>query len=243
MTVTATRLDRLAVERNVDLRSDHHPPRSAHSDGRDRILAAAEVLIARGERDEFPTIVEICEQAATPPQALDAVFEHREELTAALFDSLAEGLARRARIASTTQRSWLGRVRAALTSLLAELEVRPPIARFLIVDSLTGGRSLLTRREAALDRLATALETDRPREEGDASCAPFGAHAVVAAAVAVLHARLVETRAPALLELRPSLMGLVVLPFLGVEASRTELSRSAASPPGISAGPLLPPAS
>lgn len=48
---------------------------------------------------------------------------------------------------------------------------------------------------------------------------------VIAAVLAVLHGRLAEQPMPCLAELSAPLMGMIVLPYLGAEASRGELTR------------------
>jgi hypothetical protein len=121
--------------------------------------------------------------------------------------------------------SWVEAIGSALTELLAFLERRPRIARFLIVDSLVGSPEIRARREHLLAQLARALEAGRPPPTPGSLPAPFGGEAVVGAVAAILHGRLLEDPAPSLLELHESLLGLIMLPYLDVAPPRGEPAR------------------
>jgi hypothetical protein len=120
---------------------------------------------------------------------------------------------------------WVDAIRGALAELLAFLDQRPLLARFLIVDSLAGDAAMRLRRHEMLTELARALEADRPPQPAGSLPAPFGGEAVVGAVASILHARLLEEPTPSLLSLHGPLMSMIVLPYLDVEAARRELSR------------------
>ncbi len=128
-------------------------------------------------------------------------------------------------IAYATEASWIDSVRAALYALLAYLDDSPRLARFMVVESLAGDPPMLARRARLLDDLSRALESRRPASDTEMSAAPFGADAVVAAVAAILHGRLAEDPISRLRDLGGSLMAVIVLPYLGVDAARGELSR------------------
>ena len=121
--------------------------------------------------------------------------------------------------------SWVDGTRAALYELLAFLDRDPDRARLLLVNSLDGDPPLRRRRASVLRELAAGLEAGRPTENGEALQAPFGPDAVIAAAAAILHGRLLEDPVPRLAPLGGPLMAAIVLPFLGVGAARGELGR------------------
>jgi hypothetical protein len=122
---------------------------------------------------------------------------------------------------------WVDAIRGALAELLAFLDQRPRLARFLIVDSFAGDAMLRARREQLLAELASALEADSPPRAAGSLPPPFGGQAVVEAVASILHGRLLEEPVPSLLGLHGPLMGLIVLPYLDVAAARSELSRPA----------------
>jgi len=130
--------------------------------------------------------------------------------------------------------TWVDAVRAALCALLAFFDRDPNRARFLVVSSFFSGEpAMRARRVRLLRELADALEAGRPGPPAASADPPFGTDAVVAAAAAILHARLLEEPVPPLSPLSASLMAWIVLPYLGVGAARGELARET-SPTGDS---------
>jgi hypothetical protein len=142
----------------------------------------------------------------------------------ALFDDLLEQTCATLADARQAQRSsWLDGVRAAMSALLDLFDASPDIARFLIIGSLAGDDLLLEHRSRALATIAQELEAGAPSPVVGSTPAPFGAEALVGAIVSILHARLLEDPAPALRPLLGSLMSVIALTYLGVDASRAEL--------------------
>jgi hypothetical protein len=153
-------------------------------------------------------------------------FGDRGDPLLSLFDELTSQMGRAMAAAYRAEAEWVDGVRAALQELLMCLDANPVLARFLVVGSRVGGPRVLARRGHVLDALSSALEADSPPESAGIQPAPFGAVAVVDAVVSVLHARLTQDPSPALCELCGSLMGMIVLPYLGAEVAREELLRS-----------------
>jgi AcrR family transcriptional regulator len=195
----------------------------ADSPHREQILAAAERLLGEAGPDHLRAS-EICAAAGVSRLAFDALFREGDTLPLALFDRIVSCRGEAIAEACRGETVWVDAVRAALFELLAFLDSRPQIARFLIVDSLRGGPAMLARREQALRVAARALEVDSPQAVAD-QMPPFGAEAVVAAAVSVLHGRLLEDPVPSLLELGGSLMAVIVMPYYDAPAARQELER------------------
>jgi AcrR family transcriptional regulator len=193
-------------------------------DQRARIGRAAERLLCDRNVDRV-SVGEVCAAAGCSRSTFYAVFSDRGELLLALFDDLTLRLGHAMAVVHRAEPAWASGVRAAMSELLAFLEATPMLARFLIVDSLAGDRRMLAHRSRALEQLARVLDADSPAASGRSLPAPFGGEAIVGAVVSVLHARLVGEPAPSLRELRGALMGLVVLPYLGVRAAQAELLR------------------
>ena len=120
---------------------------------------------------------------------------------------------------------WLERTRAGLSELLRFCDERPDTARALVVESIAWGPAALERRGQLLDALAGAL--DRGREQTDpARMPPPGtAENLVGACVSLVHTRLLQGGDGSFAELGPSLMSMIVHPYLGTEAARLELER------------------
>jgi AcrR family transcriptional regulator len=198
-------------------------PRSHGAGVEQRILAAAERLVAeRGA--EALNVGDVTAAAGVARGELRAVFGNAQGLALALFGRLSAGLAQKLGEAYRSEPVWVDALRAALAALLAELESRPEIARFLIVGSLQGDGALLHRREQYLGEIARVIEADSPRS-ATGPLPPFGAEATLAAAASILHGRLLEDPLPALRELRGPLMAVIVMPFLDAVAAREELAR------------------
>ncbi|HEV3047066.1 MAG TPA: hypothetical protein VGY13_06850 [Solirubrobacteraceae bacterium] len=130
-------------------------------------------------------------------------------------------------VAGARAESWVDRVRAALFALLSFLDQDPDRARLLLLGSLAGDAQIRVRRARLLHELADALERGRPAPVADALGAPFGPDALVAGVASILQARVLEDPPPPLGQLGGSLMAMIVLPQLGVDAARAELVRGA----------------
>jgi hypothetical protein len=165
--------------------------------------------------------------AGLSPSVFDAVFAGRVDCLVALFDDVAERADERMRVACRAAESWLDGIRGAHYALLSFLDENPGLARFMVVDSLAGEPAILARRQRLLAQLAKALDHGRPAQARDVPSAPFGANAVVGAVVAIVHGRLQEDSVPCLRDLAGPLMAVLVLPYLGVDAARWELSHPA----------------
>jgi AcrR family transcriptional regulator/DNA-binding MarR family transcriptional regulator len=193
-------------------------------DSRRTLLAAASRLV--GERGaEAVTRESLSALAGVPPSTFDVVFAGRVDCLMAVFDDVSGRAFVQMRLAYGSSNSWLDGIRNALYALLSFLDENNGLARFLVVDSLSGEPAMLARRQRLLAGLARALDSGRPDQALDASAAPFGAEAVVGAVAAVIHGRLNERSGPPLRELGGALMAVLVLPYLGVDAARGEISR------------------
>jgi AcrR family transcriptional regulator len=220
------------------------PRRGVSPAQRARLLSAAEQLICDGGVERV-TVADVCAAARVSSHTFHAAFDDRGQCLLAVFDDASDRIAVAMAGAYLAGGSWVEGVRGALSVLLAFLDDRPGLARFLIVGSLTGGAALRARRGEALAALARALEADCP-PAGAALPPPFGGEAVVCAAASVLHGRLRQHTVPSLRDMNGALMGMIVLPYMDAAAARRELS----PPVRLSAaqlarregrGPLYPP--
>jgi AcrR family transcriptional regulator len=154
------------------------------------------------------------------------IFDDREDCFLAAFD---EALQHAEAVVVSVYGSggaWQARLRAGLTALLEFLDSDRAAARLLIVESLAAGQSALERRRRMISRLIPIVEQGSNeartvvQEEG-----ALTAEGVIGAVLSVLHARLVQEEPGRLLELAGPLMGMIVLPYLGLAAARREIER------------------
>jgi hypothetical protein len=127
---------------------------------------------------------------------------------------------------------WPERTRAGLLALLRALDERPDTARALVSDSIAWGPEVLERRGDLLEALAEALEpAPGELDQVRGGAGPVGslpettAENLVGASLSWVHARL-QGESGLLVELAPSLMSMIVHPYLGSEAAQRELERS-----------------
>jgi AcrR family transcriptional regulator len=190
---------------------------------RQRILAAmAEVSSEHGVG--HVTVAHIVARSGVSRRTFYELFRDREDC---LLEALDQALARTSAVvlaAYERERSWSDRVRAALGALLGFFDEEPALARLCIVESLGAGPLALKRRTKVVRAMIAAIDEGRAGVKPDRQPPPLTAEGVVGAVLAVIHARLqAEAAPPALSSLAPSLMAMIVHPYLGQRASQREL--------------------
>lgn len=190
---------------------------------RAEILSVAERLFERDGADSF-SIAEVCAAAGIDKRGVAELFGDTAGMLAALFQQIVSRLGAKMAEVYAGQEVWVDAIRAALLELLAFVDENPQLAQFLIVRSLQGNSAMLASRQEALVAIAQTIDRDGPHVSAGPS-PPFGAEAVVAAAAAVLHGRLLEDPVPPVRELTGALMAVIVMPYLDASAARQELSR------------------
>ncbi len=227
---------RATEDRPVSARARRRPagrPREQVSGAqRVRILSAmAEVACEQGV--EAATVARIVESAGVSRRTFYDLFGDRRECFVAVFDESVALAARRMVPAYERQGRWVDAIRVGLLELLRFLDEEPELARVCVVHALAGDSQMLERRAEVLKALARAVEAGRAEARG-VGPPPLTAEGVVGAVLAVVHARLVESRGASLTELLGPLMGLIALPYLGSAAARRELLRPTPVAPGRS---------
>lgn len=187
----------------------------------------------------------------------------------AVFDDAVAEIAGRVEPAYRQADGWQEQTRAGLVELLRFCDERPDVARELVIDSIAWGPEVLRRRARLLDTLAAALdrgcatEADpfdvsgpsadpvpataaASSETRHAAQPPGTAENLVGACISLVHTRLLQAEGGRFLELLPSLMSMIVHPYLGPRAAKRELERSFAyarvgaakrGPEGLVVGP------
>jgi AcrR family transcriptional regulator len=182
------------------------------------------------------TVTHVVARAGMSRRTFYNLFEDR---TACFVAVLEETEGRAGRIVTRAWQSetrWIDKVRAGLLALLAFLDQEPALANVCVVQSIAGGSEILAWRRGVTAILIDAVDQGGAHARGK-SLSPLVAEGLAGAALAIVHARLLESEAPRLVELLNPLMELIALPYLGPGAASREASRPAPPPPEIDPGP------
>jgi AcrR family transcriptional regulator len=206
------------------------PPRESLPAGqlveiqRSRLLAGAV-----GAIDEFgyanATVAHITSRARVSRRTFYELFENREACLFALIEGVVAILTDELAQAGLVGLPWRERVRGGLSVILGFFDREPALARVCVVQSLQGGPAVLARREEVLVRLAGVLDEGRGESARAGDCTILTGEGLIGAALGIVYARLARGERRPLSDLLGDLMGMIVLPYLGVAAARREQTR------------------
>jgi AcrR family transcriptional regulator len=186
------------------------------------LASAARVICDHGYSEM--SVARITAGAGVSRRTFYDLFEDREDCFLAVFE---EALARAGAVAREAwegERRWHLQVRAALLALLQQLDREPAIRSLLIVDALQAGPRVQRRRAQILAELSELLHRTGSQASGTKGLPELTGEGVVGAVLGVIHARLLRARQAPMAELAGSLMGVIVLPYLGLKAAQRELA-------------------
>ncbi|HTA13808.1 MAG TPA: TetR family transcriptional regulator [Solirubrobacteraceae bacterium] len=190
---------------------------------RTRILTAmVEECSERGAGNV--TVAHLVARAGISRRTFYELYSSREACFLGAFD---EAVARGSEYvldAYDLELKWAARLRMALVSLLAFLDIERGLGELLIVGSLGSGPNALERRQRVLAQIVAILDEGRTESKGAEGPPPLTAEGVVGGVLSILHSRLLEGD-DSLLALTNPLMSMIVLPYLGPAAARRELTR------------------
>jgi AcrR family transcriptional regulator len=190
---------------------------------RARLLAAA-VEVVRELGYGAMSTARVSARAGVSRKTFYDLFEDREDCLLAVFDEAVERASVVVRREVSGQESWRAQVRGGLSALLGFLGDEPGLGSLLVVGVLGAGPRVLERRARVIDGLSAVIDAGRA-EAISGGPPPLTAEGVVGAVLSVVHARMLEQEP--LMGLLNPLMGVIVLPYLGQGAARTELARPA----------------
>jgi AcrR family transcriptional regulator len=194
---------------------------------RGALLTAARGLISEnGPGGVTPEAV--ASAAGVTRKDFETEFADAEDCLLAVFDEVADDMRAEAIAAYDGASTWIDGVRASLMVLLGYLDRDEGVASFMVLGSYSGEAPMRTRRCELLGEVARALDIGRPDGAEGGLGRGLGGEAVVGAVAAILHGRMLEEPVPKLASLGPSIMSVIVLPYLGAEGARSELERSSA---------------
>ncbi len=187
------------------------------------VLAMIEVASERG--GARVTVAHVVARSGVSRRTFYELFVDSEEcLLAAVEESLvcAAGYVRDIQDPLDPLRT---RIRRTVHALLCFFEDEPARGRLLVVETLSGGKAILRRRSEVLAEIVAAVEQGSRESSQSSAVTALTAEGVVGSALSVVHARLLKSASPALVELTNPLTSLIVLPYLGTAAARKELER------------------
>jgi AcrR family transcriptional regulator len=153
------------------------------------------------------------------------VFANREECFAAVLEEVVGLIGAELAAAGLEGVPWRERVRGGLSAVLGFLDREPALARVCVVQGLRAGPRVLARREEILAGLAAVVDEGRLEGARSAECGLLTAEGLVGAAFAIVYARLLRGERRPLVDLLGELVGMIVLPYLGLAAARREQAR------------------
>lgn len=191
---------------------------------RARLLAAMiDVCAERGVAEV--TVAHVVERAGVSRRTFYEIYADREECFLEAFDEGVERVSRYVLEGYEPSARWVDRMRTALTALLAFLDAERATGRVLIVESLAGGDSAVSRRRAGVERMIAFVDEANAEVKAGKQAPTLTAEGVVGGVLSILHSRLMRDDPGSFLELTGALASMIVLPYLGPAAARKELSR------------------
>jgi AcrR family transcriptional regulator len=204
------------------------------SSERERILAALiEIAAERGYGET--TIDSILERAEVDRPAFDRHFRGKYDcFLSAWQEQNEECLATMVR-AYESREEWPDRLRAVAYQVIEGLS-RDPCRASFGVEVLAAGDAARARRDMTMRVIASLIDAGRQEMEDPEAVPHTTAEALAGSAYGQIYSRVVRGDVDELPELVPQLMSAAVMPYLGIEAAMSELSRESAVPEGYARG-------
>lgn len=183
------------------------------------------------------SVAQVVARSGVSRRTFYELFEDRNDCFAAAFGHGVARAAARVLPAYGAAGGWRERMRAGLAALLEFLEEDPDLGGLCVAVALGAGPVALDRRDEVVAALVDAVDAGRREARPSAQPTRVTAEGVVGAVLVVLHARLADGTPVAGLE--GSLMGTIVLPYLGLAVA----ARESAAPSARGAQPATRPRS
>lgn len=139
------------------------------------------------------------------------------------FSDAADGV----RDAYQSEQDPLAGLRGAVGAMLEQADDNPGAARLCLLEALAGGPRMLKTRAQTMEQAARAIHLALGDPEPRRRSAPLTARAAVGAVAELLHTELLREKRRPLIELQGTLMAIIVLPYLGLDAACQELAKRA----------------
>lgn len=203
---------------------------------RERLLRAVAESAAR-EGYAGMTLAHIVRRANVSRRTFYELFPDKDAALMAAYEAAVEQLVNVLVDAIAATTDWRARLRGAADSLLAFMAAEPAFTRMALVEVPAGSPPVRARHRETLAAFESAIDALRP--EHVAAPPPLTSRALVGGIQQLIVDAAVEDRIDELPALRPTLMYLLLLPWLGDAEARRELdepaSPQAEAPPGSTA--------
>ncbi len=205
------------------------PIRTGGGEREEIVDALIEVAAERGYGRT--TIELVLERAGLDRPAFDRHFRGKYDCFLSAWQEVNEECLETMMRAYESREEWPDRLRAVASGVIEGLSRDPSRAHFG-VEVLAAGDAARARRDMTMRVIASLIDAGR-REMEDPEAVPHTtAEALAGSAYGQIYSRVVRGAADELPELLPQLMSAAVLPYLGIEAAMSELSRESAAPDG-----------
>lgn len=171
------------------------------------------------------SVAQVVERSGVSRRTFYEAFDDREACFLAAFEQVLE-LARNHVVSAVQARQgWRERIRSGLLALLALIDQQPSVGRILIRESLSGpNRRVLERREEVIAEITHLVDGGRGQSLEPEGVTQLTSEGIVGAVLAVMYSRVSAPEPGRMVDLTNELMGMIVLPYLGSAAARSELS-------------------
>jgi AcrR family transcriptional regulator len=186
---------------------------------RKRLLAGATQAVAKHGYAEL-TVEQILREAGISRTTFYEHFKNRRECVLAAHEAAFEKLTGAVDRACEGRLGWPDRLAAGIGIAVDYATVAPEDARLLVPEAM-GADPLLARRAlVSTDRLVDRLREGREHSAEAAALPELTERALIGAATSVIGACLVSGQAERLPALKPQLVELMLLPYVGSEEAR-----------------------
>ncbi|HEX7244745.1 MAG TPA: TetR/AcrR family transcriptional regulator [Solirubrobacterales bacterium] len=177
---------------------------------------------------EAASVRTVLDLAGLYRQAFYDNFADKENCYLEAFDFGVERLDALVVAATSSEETWLGKLRAGLGALLEALDRDADVGRALVVEVHAAGPEALSKRAAAMKRVTDFVDSAREIPGRGESPPPIAPEGIVAGIHAVVHARLATGTNEGFRELLPEFMYFAVLPYFGSDAAEREMEAARA---------------
>ena len=173
------------------------------------------------------SVANITERAGISRRTFYEMFENREECLLAVLEGAVSRITTEIIEAKLEGLPWRERVREGLWRILCFFDWDPALARVCVLESRRGEAAALAYRQRILDKLAKIVQEGGKDTSNANTTASLTAHGVVGGIAEVLYSRLLNSPDEPLRDLLGQLVGMIVLPYMGIAAAAREQARPA----------------
>jgi AcrR family transcriptional regulator len=183
------------------------------------LLGGAARALAKHGYPEL-TVEQILREAEVSRTTFYEHFSNKRDCILVAHDVAFERLSAGLRAACSAQPEWPRKVAAGVAAAVDYVTAVPEEAHLLVLDAVGTDPALASRALAATDFLVGLLRAGREQSEQAAALPDLTERALIGAITSVIASRLVSGQSDRLPEVRPQLVELVLMPYVGVEEAR-----------------------